>query len=220
MNKFEIRSAGLPGLIDAYHALLGEVDTWFTACLQAAAPETIACRAGCGACCCGLFDINLLDAYLLRRGLAQLDQELQSQVIAKCRTRLVELQVRWPQLQPPYLLNNLPDEDWMEMPEEDETPCPLLGDDNLCLVYGFRPMTCRLHGLPNIDCSGEDFSTDLCTLHAGDARTLIDAVPVWHFRATFEREISLLRACTQKLYGKATCQADTFIPLALLAGED
>lgn len=219
MNKPDIPSDGLPALLDAYHALLGEVDTWFAACLQAAPPETLACRAGCGACCRGLFDISLLDANLLRRGLAQLDGETQARVLAKCRTRLAELRARWPQLQPPYLLNALPDEGWMEMPEEDETPCPLLGDDNLCLVYDFRPMTCRLHGLPNIDLSGEDFSSDLCTLHPGNVQSLIDAVLPWRFRASFEREFRLLRAFTRELTGVSTCQADTFIPLALLADE-
>lgn len=220
MKTINRQKTDLPALLDAYHALLGEIDDWFAACLQAAPPETFACHAGCSACCRGLFDITLLDAFLLRRGFTQLPGEVRAQVLAKCRVRLAELQAQWPQLQPPYLLNALPDEDWMNMPEEDEIPCPLLGDDNRCLVYAFRPMTCRLHGLPNIDLSGEDFSTDFCTLHAGSPYTLADSVLLWRFRAGFERENDLLRALTRQLGGEPTCQADTFIPLALLAEDD
>ncbi len=207
-------------LISAYRDLLGEIDTWFETCLQAAPPGLFACRKGCSACCRGLFDITLLDAFLLRVGFAQLPAATREQVLARCQPRLEELQQRWPQLQPPYLLNDLPDDSWTEMPEEDETPCPLLGDDGLCLVYAFRPMTCRLHGLPNIDLSGEDFSTDLCTLHSGDPHALPDSVLRWRFREAFTREFALLRAFTLQLTGEPTSEADTFIPLALLADYD
>jgi len=177
----------------------------------------LACRQGCSACCRGLFDITLLDAFLLRQGFAQLPERVRGEVLERCRPRLSELQQRWPQLANPYLLNDLPDDSWTAMPEGDETPCPLLGADGLCLVYPFRPMTCRLHGLPNLDLTGEDFSADLCTLHAGDPHTLPDAVLRWPFREAFSREIALLRAFTLQLTGTPTSEADTFIPLALLA---
>ncbi|NJC88111.1 MAG: YkgJ family cysteine cluster protein, partial [Desulfuromonas sp.] len=157
----------MKGLVGAYRELLGEVDAWFERCLATAPPGTLACRKGCSACCRGLFDITVLDAFVLREGFARLPADVREQVLARCRPRLAELRQRWPELRPPYLLNTLPDESWTEMPEGDETPCPLLGDDGLCLVYSSRPLTCRLHGLPNIDRTGEDFSTDLCTLHPG-----------------------------------------------------
>lgn len=208
---------GLQTLLDAYRGLLGEIDGWFEGCLQAAPAGVLACRQGCSACCRGLFDITLLDAVLLHQGFATLSAAVQTQVLARCRERLAELQRRWPQLANPYLLNALADDSWTEMPEDDETPCPLLADDGLCLVYAWRPMTCRLHGLPNLDHSGEDFSTDLCTLHAGDPYSLPSDTLRWPFRAAFEREIALLRAFTLQLTGTPTSEADTFIPLALLA---
>ena len=208
---------GLQALLTSYRALLGEVDAWFEGCLQAAPPGLLACRKGCSACCRGLFDITLLDACLLRAGFAQLSEATREQVLERCRPRLAELLQRWPQLADPYLLNALPDDGWTAMPEDDATPCPLLGDDGLCLIYANRPMTCRLHGLPNIDLCGENFSTDVCTLHPGDSHTLPAEVLRWRFRSTFEREIALLRAFTLQLTGTPTSEADTFIPLALLA---
>jgi Fe-S-cluster containining protein len=204
-------------VLDAYRQLLGEVDAWFVGVLAAAPPGALACRAGCSACCRGLFDITLLDAFLLREGFSQLPAATREAVLARSRPRLVELQRRWPQLENPYLLNALPDEGWTEMPEDDPTPCPLLGGDGLCLVYPFRPMTCRLHGLPNLDLSGEDFSADLCTRHAGDPLALPGETLRWPFRTAFTREFDLLRDLTRQLTGTPTCAADTFIPLALLA---
>lgn len=210
-------TANLQTLLVAYRSLLGEIDSWFDACLQAAPVGLLACCKGCSACCRGLFDITLLDVFLLQQGFATLPAAVQARVLSRCRDRLTELQLRWPQLANPYLLNTLADDSWTEMPEDDTTPCPLLGDDGLCLVYDFRPMTCRLHGLPNLDLSGEDFSTDLCTLHAGDPFSLPSDTLRWQFRAVYEREISLLRAFTLQLTGVPTSEADTFIPLALLA---
>jgi hypothetical protein len=78
-------------------------------------------------------------------------------------------------------------------------------------------MTCRLHGLPNIDLSGEDFTTEVCTLHAVNPHTLPDAPLRWQFRTAFSREFALLRAFALQVTGTPTCELDTFIPLALLA---
>ncbi len=203
--------------IAAYQTLLTEIDTWFAACLAAAPQGTLACRQGCSACCRGLFDITLLDAFLLKEGVEQLPGNTREQVLARCHPRLAELQQRWPQLQPPYLLNSLPDDSWQEMPEDDEIPCPLLGAEGLCLVYPFRPMTCRLHGLPNIDHCGEDFSTDPCTLHHGDPLDLPPAILHGPFKEIFTGEFELMHTLTRQLTGTPTCEADTFIPLALLA---
>jgi Fe-S-cluster containining protein len=213
----EETTAGLKIPINAYKALLGEIDVWFEKCLAAAPPGVLACHQGCSACCRGLFDITLLDAFLLREGFAQLPEASRQQVLGRCRPRLTELRQRWPQLQPPYLLNRLPDDSWQSMPEEDTTPCPLLDAHGLCLVYDYRPMTCRLHGLPNIDLSGEDFSTDLCTLHPGDPHTIPTDILRGPFRDTFTREIELFQLFTAQLTGQAHRELDTFIPLALLA---
>jgi len=205
------------GALAAYQDLLSEIDVWFEGCLNTAPPGTLACRQGCSACCRGLFDITLLDVFLLKEGFVRLPALTRAQVLARCRPRLVELTQRWPQLQHPYLLNALPDDSWEEMPEDDQIRCPLLGDDDLCLVYPFRPMTCRLHGLPNIDVAGEDFSTDLCTLHPGNPHTLPPEILHGPFRDIFTREIELFRSFTAQLTGQPHSELDTFIPLALLA---
>ena len=206
----------LQPILAAYRKLLAEIDGWFAGCLAAAPPGAIACRAGCSACCRGLFDITLLDAFLLKEAFDRLPADLRQPALAKAETRLAELRRRWPHFTAPYLLNGLPDAEWTEMPEEDETPCPLLGDDGRCLVYAARPLTCRLHGLPNLDLSGESFSGACCTRNYLDADPLADPALRWPFRAVFEREIGLFHAFTRELTGRVWPELDTFIPTALL----
>jgi hypothetical protein len=103
------------------------------------------------------------------------------------------------------------------MPEDDRTACPLLDEQGLCMIYRNRPLICRLHGLPNIDCSGEDFDGTVCTLHPGDPHGLAESVLHWRFREVFTQEIELFRRFTLGLTGVPYNELDTFIPLALLA---
>lgn len=206
-------------ILAAYRRLLAEVDAWFARC-QAAYPREIRCVDGCSGCCRGLFDITLLDARLLRTGFDRLPATTRSAVLEKAHQRLTELQQLWLGFGPPYLLNHLPDSDWTAMPEDDPTPCPLLDAHGRCLVYEWRPMICRTHGLPQIDLHGEIFSEEWCTRNfvAGDPRQL----PALRadFRALYEREFRLLQEFAAALTGVPGTELDTFIPLALLIDFD
>lgn len=205
----------IQNIVRHYQTLLTSVDEWFTRCKESFEGQ-IHCAEGCAACCRGLFDISLLDAFLLQTGFMRLAPERQKVVLAKAEERLRQLQSDWPGFQHPYLLNHLPDELWIEMPEDDRTPCPLLGEDGACLVYEHRPMICRTHGLPNIDDSGESFSDLYCTLNFSDIDPLgLDKLR-WSFRRVYAQEFDLLALFNQHLLGVPLREADTFIPLALL----
>jgi Fe-S-cluster containining protein len=202
-------------ILKQYQALLEELDTWFSGCIRVTEPGLIRCAAGCSACCRGLFDITLLDARLLQEGFRRLPGPVRATVLDRARPRLAELEKRWPDFGAPYLLNYLPDSEWTEMPEDDETPCPLLGEDGRCLVYAWRPMTCRLHGLPNIDVSGESFADTWCNLNFVETNPLLRLELRWGFRDNFAREILLFREFSSQLLGFAVNEWDTFIPTAL-----
>jgi Fe-S-cluster containining protein len=210
-------------LLEEYKNLLARVDAWFDRSVVSAGPGRIACARGCSACCRGLFDITLFDALLLQQGFRTLPQGVRETSLEQSRRRLDELRRRWPGFAAPYLLNSMPDEEWTEMPEDDETPCPLLGEDGACLIYTWRPMTCRLHGLPNIDLSGESFSDEWCTKNFPDVDPLALPELRWEFRRIFEEEIRMFHKFTARLLGAPVNELDTFIPLALLidfAGTD
>ncbi len=200
-------------IVQEYRRLLEEVDAWFVRCL-AAVPGQIACTSGCSGCCRGLFDITLLDAALLRSAFGSLEKPRREEVARKANRIAKELQTRWSGFGPPYLLNALPHDEWMQMPQE--FPCVLLNDEGRCLLYEARPMTCRLHGLPHIDGSGEVFESDFCTLNFPTADPLVLSELRWEFRRLFERELALFQQFTGNLLGAPRNEFDTFIPTALL----
>lgn len=206
----------IESLLDHYGALLSEVDAWFCRCLERF-PDQIACRNGCSACCRGLFDITLLDAYYLRRGLAALPKTVQDGLAGKASRRLEQLSLVNPAFVEPWLLNGIPEEEWEAlMPEDDETPCLLLSEEGGCLVYEHRPMTCRLNGIPLIDVSGEELFDEWCTLNfiEKDPRNFHELRS--GFTGLFSQELLLFQQLIHRLTGTVRNEVDLFIPAAVV----
>ena len=204
-------------ILDRYLQLLEEVDAWFNQCLELVGCSSIACSSGCTGCCRGLFDITLLDAFLLKTGFDGLENDIRKAVLAKAEDRLFRIRAEWPDFNAPFLLNYRPEAEWgMVMPDEDETPCLLLDDQGRCLLYRFRPMTCRLHGLPLVDVSGELFNEEWCSLNFKGEDPLQMEILRWKFRQLFADELQIFREFTEELTGEAVNELDTLIPTALL----
>lgn len=212
--------ANIDEILNEYGLLLSQVDTWFAGCMDMF-PASISCKPGCYACCRGLFDITMLDAYYLKKGFDLLPLETKAKVMVKVRAQLISLKKLWPELEMPFTLNHRPDDEWeMLMPEEDETPCVLLADDGRCLLYESRPMTCRLHGIPLIDYSGEPFHDDWCTENFKEDGCLSMEGLRWGFYDHFDRELGIFRRFAEQMTGKGVNEMDTLIPLALLIDFD
>jgi Fe-S-cluster containining protein len=203
-------------LLDQYGVLLSEVDAWFRGCLEQF-PNQIACRNGCSECCRGLFDITLLDAFYLKRGLDRLAEPQKAGMARAAAKRLESLSQVNPDFVEPWLLNGIPEEDWDElMPEEDETPCLLLAESGGCLVYEHRPMTCRLNGIPLIDLSGEELFDEWCTLNFVEVDPRQLAELRFGFTGLFASELLLFQRLVHHLTGSVLNEVDLFIPAAVI----
>lgn len=206
----------LTEILVRYRELLKEVDLWFEQC-GLVSGEQISCKRGCSACCRGLFDITLLDACLLRNGYEQLDAVDQKRITISARQSIENIRTTWPDFKPPYLLNSYPEEEWdLVMPEEDDTPCPLLDKNGFCLVYDSRPMTCRLNGIPMVDVGGEVLFDEWCSLNFISADPFQIKGLRFHFNDLFTQEQLLFREFTRRLLGHRFNELDTLIPAAVL----
>lgn len=206
----------MDSVLEQYGGLLKEVDAWFTNA-SANYPEQIRCGKGCSGCCRALFDITLLDALYLQQGLIDLPHAVKERVLSKAELRVASIRTLWPEFSHPYLLNHRTEEEWQElMPEDDETPCILLDGNGICLVYDWRPMTCRLHGLPLIDIGGELMHEEWCTENFLGVDPLQLAGIKGEFDRFFREEVKLDRELSLLLFGKVIYELDTVIPAALL----
>lgn len=119
----------------------------------------LACRIGCTECCIGPFPITLLDAWRLRRALAELavrDPGRAARIRRRALDSLTRLAPQFPGDPVTGLLG--PDgaaEEEFASRYEDE-PCPLLDPDTgACELYEARPVSCRTFG-PPVRLAGEN----------------------------------------------------------------
>jgi Fe-S-cluster containining protein len=203
-------------VMEEYRLLLEEIDRWFSLCMQRH-PKDIACGKGCSECCRGLFDITIIDAALLQAGFRVLPEEIRTVILEKGAERLGVIRSYWPEFDQPFILNHRSEDDREAlMATDDESPCILLDPEGKCLLYAYRPMTCRLHGLPLIDISGEVMESEWCTLNFTATNPLQLENLHGEFARMFSSEAAIGRNYTEELLGKAVSELDTVIPAALL----
>jgi len=123
----------------------------------ARAGDWVRCRIGCTECCVGPFDITALDAWRLRRGLRALaaaDPGAAAAVRQRARRQWAALRRAFPGNRERGRLDD--DEAAREafFARFADLPCPALEErEGRCLVYPFRPLSCRSFGVP-IGCGG------------------------------------------------------------------
>jgi Fe-S-cluster containining protein len=112
----------------------------------------IACRPGCTQCCIGVFAIHQLDAWRLRRGLAELesrDPKRAAAIRQRARQSLARIGDDFPGNKKTGILSEGKRAEARFQEYANDEPCPALDPaTGLCELYEFRPMTCRVFGPP------------------------------------------------------------------------
>ncbi len=144
--------------------LLCRTEAWFNE-IHARLEHQMQCGRGCALCCHGLFDISFADAFLLAEAFGRLESGQREAARARAVGIHTAISRTAPDLKAPYLLDRTPETliDTIVL-AADSPRCPLLGQNDECLVYRFRPLACRLEGLPMVDAKDGIFG-DWCELN-------------------------------------------------------
>ncbi len=130
-----------------YEALVKTADTAFERVRQNYTAE-VACKLGCSDCCHALFDLSIIEAIYI-------NHQFNTAFAGEKRERLLERANRADRKV--YKIKKSAYEDFSKGKSEidilgkiamERVRCPLLGDEDLCELYEFRPITCRLYGIP------------------------------------------------------------------------
>lgn len=138
----------LTPIFASYETLRQEADALF-ARVSGLHSGCVNCRPGCSDCCHALFDLSLVEAmYLNRAFLEKFAHGLtRSRILEKASEtdRLLTRKKR--ELYESEKKGENPDE-IIKRASEMRMRCPLLDDNDQCLLYEHRPITCRLYGIP------------------------------------------------------------------------
>ena len=130
-----------------YEAIVQMVDQLFDR-VKNEYPKEVFCREKCSDCCYALFDLTLIEAlYLNHQFKEQFSGEQKAELIAiadKTDRALVKMKRD-------AFKKAKKGEDQLQVVgqmSQERVRCPLLGKEDLCLMYDKRPITCRVYGMP------------------------------------------------------------------------
>lgn len=130
-----------------YEALVQMVDAVFDR-VKNEYPKEVFCREKCSDCCYAIFDMTLIEAlYIKDRFLKKFEGKEKNdliQIADKTDRALVKMKRD-------AFKKVKSGEDQLDVigkMSQERVRCPLLGEDNLCVLYENRPITCRVYGIP------------------------------------------------------------------------
>ncbi|MBF0202749.1 MAG: YkgJ family cysteine cluster protein [Desulfamplus sp.] len=130
-----------------YEALVSMIDGIFNK-VKAEYPKEVFCREKCSDCCYAIFDITIIEAvYINHKFNEKFSGTKKIEFIddASKVDRVLFKMKRDAYMQVKEGKNEL---DILAQMSMERIRCPLLGADNLCVLYDARPITCRLYGIP------------------------------------------------------------------------
>jgi Fe-S-cluster containining protein len=130
-----------------YEALVNIVDAVFDR-VKKEYPKEVFCREKCSDCCYAIFDLTLIEAlYLKHKFLENFSGKSKNDIIEiadKTDRALVKLK------REAYkrVKEGADQLEIVGQMSQERVRCPLLGENNLCVLYEHRPITCRVYGIP------------------------------------------------------------------------
>ncbi len=138
----------LSAIFARYEALVAETDALFGH-IRTAHTDCVSCEQGCSDCCSALFDLSLVEAMYLNKAFAEKipHGRERSDILARA-SDLDRTATRMKREFYKQAKAGMEAEQIMAEAARLRLPCPLLNEENACVLYENRPITCRLYGVP------------------------------------------------------------------------
>lgn len=117
--------------------------------------DKIQCRKGCSKCCSQIFNITLIDGWIIEEHIRSLPARQRETLQQKAREYI----------------------DKVASDRRADNPCPALGSEGECTIYEARPVICRRFGMPIYDYKNPA-NVHACELNFADGDEITDALLV------------------------------------------
>jgi Fe-S-cluster containining protein len=133
----------LSQLFRSYELLVDKADQAFRE-MEQKYGESVRCERHCSDCCHAVFGLFLIEAAYLKENFDQLGKEKIKTALWRCNEADLALKRLEKRL---ISYKDDPDMQVYTMARE-RIRCPLLDDNLDCILHPFRPITCRVYGIP------------------------------------------------------------------------
>jgi Fe-S-cluster containining protein len=146
-----------------YEALVSQVDAVFQKVSNNFASE-VRCKEGCSDCCHALFDLTLIEAMYLNSKFSELDELRRNEILLEAdkadrKAHVLKRKVS----------KEAAEVDHSEIllrTAKERLRCPLLDSGDKCQLYAYRPITCRIYGIP-LEIGGKSHTCGLSGFEPG-----------------------------------------------------
>lgn len=130
-----------------YEQLMQAADAAFVR-IKAEYPDKVTCKIGCADCCYALFDLSLIEAlYINHKFNAEFEKDTKQNLLNKAnRADRKIYQIKRQAYK--YHQAGKNEVEILSKIGAESVRCPLLNQADRCDLYAYRPITCRLYGLP------------------------------------------------------------------------
>ncbi len=130
-----------------YEALVQMVDGIFDR-VKNEYPKEVFCREKCSDCCYAIFDLTLIEALYLNDKFLNTFSGKTKNDLFEIADKTDRVLVKMKRKAYKEVKNGADQLEIVAKMSQERIRCPLLGEDNLCVMYEHRPITCRIYGIP------------------------------------------------------------------------
>lgn len=133
---------------DKYEIIVAIADVFFDK-VKESHPECVKCKTNCSDCCYALFDLTLIEAlYINNKIKEKFESEERGRLEEKANTADRAVFKLKKKAYDSFKSGKSEDEILTDLATK-KIRCPLLNEEDRCDLYEFRPITCRLYGIPS-----------------------------------------------------------------------
>jgi Fe-S-cluster containining protein len=151
---------------EQYEALSASVVRAFET-VKSQYPDCVKCKPLCSDCCYALFDLTLIEAlYINERFRGKYSGEPLEILTERCN-RIDRTLYKLKKSAYKAAESGKDDNQILEEMAESRVRCPMLNDAQMCEIYEFRPLTCKLYGIPTA-IGGKGYTCGLSAFEKGE----------------------------------------------------
>ena len=130
-----------------YEALADKVESVFEV-MKKKYPEEVRCAPGCTDCCYALFDLTLIEAVYVNHMFQKKFSGARKEQLLETSNKVDRRTYKIKKAAYKAKQKGKGEEEIIEDVGKERVRCAMLNDENVCDIYEFRPIACRLDGIP------------------------------------------------------------------------
>ena len=198
----------LDEIFSKYETVVKQIDDVFEN-VREKYPDCVKCKLECSDCCHALFDLSLIEAlYVNRKFIDTVLEQRKAEIIEdanKVDRKIYQLKRK--AFKAVESGEKTEQQVLFEMAAE-RIRCPLLNKDNQCDLYEFRPITCRLYGIPT-SIEGRGHTCGLSAFKEGESYPTVNMDAIHAKLHAFSQEV------VSTLKSKHIKMGDILMPLSM-----